>query len=148
MIGDGEVTPAGLPRDPPITDSSSSGLVHGPHVAHAYTRRQLTGQDPLTSAVQTQLPETATDVPAESGRIRLPEPTEMGAIIGFQRSYDGGKTVYSYAAIKTPNGWYCTANNLRSTLDWTDLLDWIDAQPVGEQEPSAIWLAADWVEVR
>lgn len=138
MIGAGE----GAPGLEPSIESSPQA----PHVAHAYTRKQLLGLDPSTAP----LPEASQPPPVEQvspGRARLPEPQEMGAIIGFQRSYNGGKTVYSYAAIKTPQGWYCTGHTL-PPMSWPDLLVWIDAWPRDDVEPPVIWLAADWVEVQ
>lgn len=132
-------------RTPVIGVGPQPSVEPGPlnsHAVHAFTRRELMDLTPPTPMPA----EPAEQVSPE--RARLPEPQEMGAIIGFQRSYDGGKTVYSYAAIKTPQGWYCTAVNFHPALTWVDLLAWIDAWPHEGDEQPAIWLAADWVEVQ
>lgn len=174
------------------TDTENKPSETPPHTVRAFTRKQLTGEEPAPRYIESRavLPGTAfkdCDNPAcnrftSSGAafccfgcsnangkydpegyhspgcnlraaerriplvggiwISLPEPEEIGTIIGFQRQFGESTTVYSYAAIKTPKGWYCTGN--QRVMSWRQLLDWMGQ---GQESPPAIWAASDFTEI-
>lgn len=161
MIHDDEIrrrTPVLRPREQSsIGSSEPSTSTTGPTKPtdqlsqfHAYTRRQLMGEEPLSASADLPVPVEDSKIgnaPATPKLIRdpwLPEPETVGVIIGFERSFAG--TPYSYAAIKTVRGWYVTGAMYgpERPLPWTQLLAWMDQ---GQREPPAIWVATDWQEL-
>jgi hypothetical protein len=46
---------------------------------------------------------------------------DFGTIITWQRQFDGVRTVYTYAAIKTSRGWYLSGSETKP-LTWSHLV--------------------------
>lgn len=85
-------------------------------------------------------------IDAEIARVESlpPEPTTEdpdGALVIWFEKRIGGNT-YTYAAVKTPNGWYTTGPRTPKCYTWQQLVEWINAD-----DEVAIWQADSWLPV-
>jgi hypothetical protein len=64
---------------------------------------------------------------------------EPGSVIRFDRTFNSGSKVYSYAAIKTSEGlWSTTGPKSPKNYTWVDLLRWLQGETV-----DGIWWATN-----
>jgi hypothetical protein len=46
-----------------------------------------------------------------------------GAVLAWDKQFASGGTTYSYAALKTPIGWFITGRDSSTALSWSGLID-------------------------
>lgn len=72
-----------------------------------------------------------------------PEPSdETGVVVGFTKTFGGGRE-YTYAAVRAGNGyWYCTGRQGSPPRTWEQLVEFIYQDETTEP---VIWFATHWV---
>lgn len=88
--------------------------------------------------------QTARELEQEAAWLRsMTEPVgiEDGTnVIYFEKTLNSGGKVYSYAALKTPHGWYVTGKTSPQALSWDALIQWIGPD-------ATVWTASEFTQL-
>lgn len=89
---------------------------------HTGTTRQLTN----LLDQQRRLEERIAKLTEQIATYGTEDPYDVGSIVVWDKTFNGAsRRVYSYAALKTPVGWYVTGRTQTDGMTWFSLVDFI-----------------------
>ena len=93
-----------------------------PTTMHTGTTRQLTN----LLDQQRRLEERIAQLTEQVATYGTEDPYEVGSILVWDKTFrPGNRRTYSYAALKTPVGWYVTGRQATVGMGWFELIDFI-----------------------